>query len=79
MIDAIVQYITAFLPTIVALASQVAMIAKFIAALKKSKETDEYKEMMKQNELLMQELRETKKLNKEYLTKIDHIYRSEND
>lgn len=79
MIDTVVQYITAFLPTIVALVSQVVMIAKFIQAFKKSKETDEYKAIIKQNEILIQELRETKKLNKQYLNKLNEYMREEHN
>lgn len=73
--DIVVQYIISFIPTILALLGEIAVIAKCISAIKQSKESNEYQEMVKQNKLLLEELRETKKLNKEYLTKIDHIYR----
>lgn len=77
--DITLQYIISFIPTIIAILSEIAVIAKFISAIKESKNSNEYQEMVKQNKLLLEELRETKKLNKEYLTKIDHIYRGNGD
>ena len=75
--DAVLQYIVSFLPTIVALIGEISVIAKVISIFKKTKETDEFKKVCQMNAQLIQELREAKKLNKELLTKIDHIERGE--
>ena len=75
--DAVLEYIVSFLPTIVALIGEISVIAKVISIFKKTKETDEFKKVCRMNAQLIQELREAKKLNKELLTKIDHIERGE--
>ena len=75
--DAVLQYIVSFLPTIVALIGEISVIAKVISIFKQTKETDEFKKVCQMNAQLIQELREAKKLNKELLTKIDHIERGE--
>lgn len=75
--DIVLQYVLSFIPTILALIGEVAVIAKALSIFKKIKETDEYKQLMIQNKLLMDELAESKRLNKELLTKIDHIKRGE--
>lgn len=73
----ILEYILQFLPTLVAIASEVGIIKFAINVLQKAKETKEFKEVAKQNKTLIDELREAKKLNKELLTKIDRIQRGE--
>lgn len=73
----VVSYIVQFIPTIVALIGQISVIAKAISTFKHTKEDDCYKAMVEQNKILIQELKETKRLNKEYLTKIDRIARGE--
>ena len=75
--DAVLEYIVSFLPTIVALIGEISVIAKVISIFKNTKETDEFKKVCQMNAQLIQELREAKKLNKELLNKIDHIARGE--
>lgn len=75
--DAVLEYIITFLPTIVALIGEISIVAKTISIFKKTKETDEFKKVCQMNAQLIEELRESKKLNKELLTKIDHIARGE--
>ena len=73
----ILQYILQFLPTVVALISEVGIIKFAISTLQKAKETKEFKAVVEQNKILVNELREAKRLNKELLTKIDRIHRGE--
>lgn len=71
----IIQIVLQYLPTVVALAGEVGVIKFAINSLQKAKATREFKELAKQNEMLLNELRDSKKLNRELLTKIDHINR----
>lgn len=75
--NVILEYVIMFIPTIVAIVSEIGVIAAALSTLKKAKETQEFKNVVEQNKLLVQELRESKKLNKELLTKIDRIHRGE--
>lgn len=75
--NVILEYIVMFIPTVVAIVSEIGVIAAALSTLKKAKETQEFKNVVEQNKLLVQELRESKKLNKELLTKIDRIHRGE--
>lgn len=45
--DITLQYIISFIPTIIAILSEIAVIAKFISAIKESKNSNEYQEMVK--------------------------------
>ena len=73
----ILQYFLQFVPTIIALISEVGVIKFAISTLQKAKETKEFKAVVEQNKQLINELREAKRLNKELLTKIDHIHRGD--
>lgn len=73
----ILQYFLQFVPTIIALISEVGVIKFAISTLQKAKETKEFKAVVDQNKQLINELREAKRLNKELLTKIDRIHRGE--
>ena len=73
----ILGYILQFLPTLVAIAGEIGIIKFAINMLAKAKETKEFKAVVEQNKVLVSELREAKKLNKELLTKIDRIHRGE--
>lgn len=71
------EYIIQFIPTIVALIAECGIVKYALDVLKKAKNTSEMKAVIDQNKILVQELREAKKLNKELLTKIDRISRGE--
>ena len=73
----ILQYFLQFVPTLIALISEVGVIKFAISTLQKAKETKEFKAVVNKNKQLINELREAKKLNKELLTKIDRIHRGE--
>lgn len=75
--DIVLQYVLSYVPTLIALLGEVTIIKIAVKAIKKSFESNEYKVMVEQNAALLKELREAKKLNKEYLTKIDRIKRGE--
>ena len=73
----ILQYILQFLPTLIAIAGELGVIKFALNMIAKTKETKEFKAVVQQNKILVAELREAKKLNKELLTKIDKIHRGE--
>ena len=75
----ILQYALQFVPTIIALISEVGVIKFAISTLQKAKETKEFKAVADQNKQLINELREAKRLNKELLTKIDRIHRGDTE
>ena len=73
----ILEYIVQFLPTVIAILGEIGVIKFALNMLAKAKETKEFKAVVEQNKILVQELREAKRLNKELLTKIDKIHRGE--
>lgn len=73
----ILELILTYLPLLIAMLAECGIIKWAIAAIAKAKETSELKAVIAQNKILVTELREAKKLNKELLTKIDHIQRTE--
>lgn len=73
----ILGYILQFLPTLIAIAGEIGIIKFAMNMLAQAKETKEFKAIVKQNNVLINELKEAKKLNKELLTKIDRIHRGE--
>ena len=73
------QYIVQYVPTIIAILSECAVIKWAIKVLKEAKEIKDFKELSSQNKALLHELKESKKLNKELLTKIDRIERNSNE
>lgn len=73
----ILEYIALYAPVLVALLSEVGIIKFAIKTLGDAKETKEFKRLAAQNKILLEELREANKLNKELLTKIDKIQRGE--
>lgn len=73
----ILQYVLQFLPTLIAIAGELGVIKFAFNMIAKAKETKEFKAVVEQNKILVNELREAKRLNKELLTKIDHIHRGE--
>jgi len=73
----ILEYIIQFIPVIVSVIAEIGVVAAALSTLKKAKETKEFKAVVDQNKILVQELREAKALNKELLTKIDRIHRGE--
>lgn len=75
--DIVLQYIVTLLPTITAILAEVGIVKWSLKTLAKAKETKEFKAVVEQNKVLINELRESKKLNKELLTKIDRIQRGE--
>lgn len=66
-----------YLPFIIAFVAECGIIKYVISAVAKIKETNELKAVLEQNKILIAELNESKKLNKELLTKIDKIARKE--
>lgn len=77
MLETILQYVVQYLPALVAIIGELGIVKSCISTLNKAKETAEFKAVAEQNKILIQELRESKKLNKELLTKIDRIQRGE--
>ena len=75
--DIVLQYIVTLIPAVLALLSEIGVVKYAFSTLKKAKETQEFKAVVEQNKILVKELREAKRLNKELLTKIDHIHRGE--
>ena len=75
--DIVLQYILTFVPAIVAIATEVGIVKWALSTLAKAKETKEFKLVVDQNKMLIAELREANKLNRELLTKIDGIAREE--
>ena len=75
--DIVLQYIVTLLPTVTALLAEVGVVKWALSTLAKAKETQEFKAVVDQNKVLVNELREAKKLNKELLIKIDRIQRGE--
>lgn len=72
-------YIIQFIPTLLALVMECGIVKYAIKILREAKETKEFKIVSEQNKLLIAELRESQKLNKELLTKIDRIARGDNN
>lgn len=77
--ETVLEYIMIYVPTIVAVLCEVGVVKWALNMLAKAKETKEFKAIMEQNKILINELREAKRLNKELLTKIDHIKRGDED
>lgn len=75
----ILEYVTIYAPVVLAVLSEALVATKVFSTLKKAKDTEEFKAVATQNKILIQELRESKKLNKELLTKIDRIQRGESN
>lgn len=75
--EQIISYVVTYIPVLLALAAECGVFKYAIDVLKKAKETKEFKDVVEQNKLLLQELREAQRLNKELLTKIDRIQRGE--
>lgn len=73
----ILELILTYLPLLIAMIAECGIIKWAIAAIIKAKETSELKAIVAQNKALINELREAKRLNKELLTKLDHIQRKE--
>lgn len=77
MLETILQYVVQYLPAVVAIVGELAIVKSCFTTLSKAKATEEFKAVAAQNKVLVQELRESKRLNKELLTKIDKIQRGE--
>lgn len=77
MLDTITAYVIAWLPTILGLVGNISIVASCIANFKKISASNELKEVIGQNKVLLDELRKANKLNRELLTKIDKIQRGE--
>lgn len=77
-IDTVLEYIIVYVPAVVALIAECGIVKYALSTLTKAKESAELKRLLNQNTSLLQELRESKKLNNELLTKIDRIDRSKN-
>lgn len=75
--DITLQYIISMIPTIIAVAAELGIVKFALKVFAQIKESKEMKAIISQNEILLQELRESKKFNKELLTKIDRIERGE--
>lgn len=73
----ILEYAIIYIPVILAIISEISIFKHAISTLNKTKETAEFKAVTEQHKVLVQELRESKRLNKELLTKIDRINRGE--
>lgn len=73
----ILELILDFIPIVFTLIVESALIKIVINVIKKIKETNELKNVLEQNKLLVAELREQKKMTRELLTKIDRIARQE--
>lgn len=76
-LEIILEYVVQYLPALIAIIGELAVVKSCFSTLSKAKETAEFKAVAEQNKVLLQELRESKKLNKELLTKIDRIHRGE--
>lgn len=81
MIDTITMYVIAWLPTLIALVGNISLVASCFANWKRVaqeiKASNELREVLAQNKMLVDELRKANRLNKELLTKIDKIQRGE--
>lgn len=81
MIDTVTAYVIAWLPTLIAFASNLALVFSCFSNWKKVgaeiKNSTELNEVLAQNKMLVEELRRANKLNRELLTKIDKIQRGE--
>ena len=77
--DIILQYILQFLPTLVAIAGEIGLIKFAMSMIAKATEMKEVKAIVEQNKILLAELKESRRLNKELLTKIDRVYRGDDD
>lgn len=76
-LEIILEYVVQYLPAVIAIIGELSVVKSCFNTLSKAKETSEFKAAVEQNKILVQELRESKKLNKELLTKIDRIHRGE--
>lgn len=77
--EQILMYISTYGPILVAFVTEIGGFAIIKAALKKIKETDEFKKIIEQNKVLAAELKKSNQLNRELLTKIDRIKREEEE
>lgn len=81
MLDTITAYVIAWIPTILSVLSNISIVAtcfsKWKTVASELKQSNELKEVLTQNRLLVEELRKANKLNREMLTKIDKIQRGE--
>lgn len=81
MLDTITAYVIAWLPTVIGVIGNVAIVATTFANWKRIvtevKSSNELREVIAQNRILLDELREANRLNKKLLTKIDKIQRGE--
>ena len=75
----IIETILLFLPAVIALIAESVIVKWAISAIAKVKETNELKAVIEQNKVLIAELKESRKLNKQLLTKIDGIVRNEEE
>ena len=75
----ILSYILQFVPTLIAIAGEIGIIKFAFNMIAKAKETKEFKAVVEQNKILVKELRESKRLNKELLTKLDGIKRGDSN
>ena len=73
--EQVLEYISLYLPTLIAIFAECGIIKFAIKVLKEARETKEFKAVVEQNKILVQELREANKLNRELLTQIDKISR----
>jgi hypothetical protein len=73
----ILQYVLQYVPILIAIAGELGVIKFALNMIAKAKETKEFKAVVQQNKILIGELREAKRLNRELLTKIDRIHRGE--
>ena len=75
--ETVLNYIITYGPVVLATLFEVLISKHAITTLSKAKETAEFKALVEQNKVLVEELRESKKLTKQLLTKIDRIERGE--
>jgi F420-0:gamma-glutamyl ligase-like protein len=77
--ETFLQYIVQYVPTIIAILSECVVVKWALKVLKEAKEIKDFKKLSSQNEALLKELKDAKKLNKELLTKIDRIERKNDE
>lgn len=74
--DIVLQYIITYVPVLVAFIAECGLIKWAVSAIRKAKDTAEFKKLLEREEALIRELEEARKQNKELLTKIDRIARN---
>lgn len=73
----ILLYISTYIPIIFAFLCEIGAFGILKKTIAQVRETNEFKMVLEQNKVLVEELKKANRLNKELLTKIDRIHRGE--